>query len=262
MQEWLLSNREWVFSGAGIFAITVIFSILSAMITLYLKRRYQSKLRKKLQVVTNIVQFDLSADESGIDNESLLVSYKSKEYRNLCYYSVKVTNIGASAINNQSLLFTIPKIAQVIESSVQPSNSSISVMRKINDDTQDEVHSIDRLENSESVSITYLVNLEKVDEMKCIPRGIDNIDYSYDNKQSTTNDTELLVMFIAVFIFVDIVPVIGSALQGLIVFVSAPLIVRIVRTLLVNRGSIRNSVNITGGISMKERANLIIDQKN
>lgn len=261
MQEWLQVNREWVFSGVGIFVITVTFSALSAIVTLLLKRRYQRKLRKKLQVVTNIVQFDLSADESGIDNDAILVSYKSQEYRHLCYYSVKVSNTGDSAIEKQSLLFTIPEVANVIESSVQPSNSDISVTRKINDDSQDEVHLIDRLERAESVSITYLVDLEKVDSMGCTPRGVDNIDYSFDNKQSTTNDTELLLMLTAVFIFVDVVPFIGSALQGLIIFASAPIIVKIGRNISFNNRSTGKSVNFTGDITVNESSNLVIDQK-
>lgn len=262
MQEWLLLNKEWVFSGVGISVTTITFSILSAIVTLWLKSRQQKKSRKKLQIISKLVKFDLSSDGGGIDSKSLLVSYKSKEYKHLCHYSVKVNNIGDSAIENQTLLFTIPESAQVVETSIQPSHSSISTTSKHLNETQDIVYTIDRLEGYESVSISYLVNIEKAELIKCTPRGVDNIDYSYDNKESSTNDTELLVMLIAVFIFVDMVPLIGSAMQSLIVFVSAPVIVRMVRSLSDKNTGQEKTINFAGDVYVNEKATLVVDQKN
>ncbi len=254
-----MQNKEWFLSGAGIFIITGIFSFLSVVMTLWLKGRNERKKKRRLQLSEKLVRFEIPHTEKSIDRGLLLVSYKEKEYKHLCHYSVFIENSGTSAIENQNLLFSFPKEALVLEKSVESSSSLINISSEEFSVTNEALYRIDRLEQSESLTISIVVNTEDPESIKCTPRGVDNIDYIF-GKSGSTSDIEILVLFMAVFIFADTVPFISSILQGLVVLASTPLIVRMTKTLINNRKAHENSVTIIGGITTSDDGVVNINQ--
>lgn len=259
MANWIIQNKEWFLSGAGIFIITGIFSFLSVVMTLWLKGRTERKKKRRLQLSEKLVKFGIPHAEKSIDNGQLLVSYKGKEYKHLCHYSVFIENSGTSAIENQSLLFSFPKETLILEKVVEPSSPLINVSHEELNSANENLYKIDRLEQGESLTISILINAEDPESIKCTPRGVDSFDYIW-GKSGSTSDIEILVLFMAVFIFADTVPFISSVLQGLVVLASAPVIVRMARSLISNRKSHGNSVTIVGGIQTSEDGVVNINQ--
>jgi hypothetical protein len=258
VEDWIILNKEWFLSGAGIFIVGGIFSFLTVLVTLWFKGRSERKKRKLLQLAEKLVKFELPRTEGEIDNGSLSVSYKGSEYKHLCHYTLSLENSGNSAIENQNLLFSFPMEALILEQIEVVSNSSINVSSEKISGTNDLLYTIDRLESRETLSLTMLINVEASEAINCKPRGVDNIDYAW-GKTSSTSDVELLVFFLATFVVVDIVPFMNSALQGLVILASAPLLVRIAGTLF-NKKSAGNIVNISGGLNVTDEAMVTVHQ--
>ena len=154
MQDWIIQNKAWLFSGAGILVVTTIFSIISIIITLILKSRSAKKARKKLQILEDIVKFELPSADEQFDHNALSVSYKNESYKHLCHYTILVKNIGHIAIENQNLLLSLPVSGKLIEKNTKPCHSSIEVTEETTSTDNDTLYVIDRLETDETVSIS------------------------------------------------------------------------------------------------------------
>lgn len=258
MGTWIFQNKEWFLSGVGIFIITAIFSFFSVLATLLFKNRSERKKRKHLQLAEKLVKFELPRAEGKIDNKSLSVSYKGKEYKHLCHYTLLLENSGDSAIENLSLLFSLPLDALILEQIEEVSHSPIKINSEKISDTNDLLYSINRLESRETLLLTILINVEDSSAINCKPRGVDNIDYSW-GKASSTSDIEYLVSFIAAFVVAGALPFLGSVMQGLVVLASAPLLVRMSKTLF-NKKNTGNIVNVSGGINLADDATVNVHQ--
>jgi hypothetical protein len=105
-----------------------------------------------------------------------------------------------------------------------------------------------------------LINSEDSHLIKCTPRGVDAIDYS-NSKPTTSNDMEILIFMLAIFIMFDMLPFIGSVLQSLVVIASAPRLIKIGLSLISNQRNKENMVNIAGGIKMTQDSALSIEQQ-
>ncbi len=259
MEDWIIQNKEWFLSGAGIFVIGGVFSFLSVLFTLWFKSRSEKKKIKRLLLSEKLVKFELPDAEGEIDNSALLVSYRGNEYKHLCHYTISITNAGIGAIETQKLLFSFPNNTSILEFFENASNSSINLRSEKIEKTNDILYSVDRLEPGEKISISMLANSEDSDSIECKPRGVDNIDYIW-GKTSSTSDIEVLVVLLAAFIFVDIVPLIGNVLQGLVILASAPVLVRITESLISQRRSAGNVVNISGGFNVADEAMVNVNQ--
>ena len=74
---------------------------------------------------------------------------------------------------------------------------------------------------------------------------------------------EILIVMLAIFIMLDMVPFIGSALQALLVIANSPRLIKIVLSLLSSQKNKDNVVNnYIGGIKMTQDSTLTIDQGN
>ncbi|HCG8095794.1 hypothetical protein WOB65_22925 [Vibrio parahaemolyticus] len=260
MQNWILQNKDWLFSGAGIFVVTTVFSIISIIVTLVLKSRTDKKARKKLQILEDLVKFELPNADEQFDSKALSVSYKNESYKHLCHYSVSLKNTGSVAIEKQNLLLSIPEAGKIIERNAKACHSSIEIKEQPTSLENDKLYVIDRLEADEEISITLLVNVEDSHLIECTPRGVDGIDY-VKNKPTSSNDMEVLIFLLAVFIMVDMVPFVGSGLQALVVVVSSPRLIKIGLSLLNSQKNRDNVINISGGIRMAEDSNISIEQQ-
>jgi hypothetical protein len=261
LEDWIVQNKDWFLSGAGIFIVSGIFSFLSVFVTLWFKGKGEKKKRKHLQLSEELVKFELPQTGKSIDNSSLSVSYEGSEYKHLCHYTIFLKNTGFSSIENQDLLFSFPKKILILKETKEVSLSSINLTSKKIKNTADIQYRIDRLESGETVSISILINAEDSESIICKPRGVDNIDYIW-GKTSSTNDIERLVFFLAIFVFADMVPFVSSAIQGAIVLVSAPLLVKMAGAISNSKKSTGNIVNISGGLHASDETMLNIHQQN
>ncbi|WP_200284593.1 hypothetical protein [Rhabdochromatium marinum] len=115
--EWLTENRDWFFSGAGIFIASSVASLLSVFVTLWWKSRSERKRRKKLRISQMLNKFSSPTSEksANVEPEHFKVSYKGTEYENLTVYYLSVMNVGSPAIENQRIHVVLPKNAKIIE---------------------------------------------------------------------------------------------------------------------------------------------------
>ena len=259
MEDWITGNKEWFLSGAGIFIVTCFFSSMSAIATLWLKARSERKKRKRLQLTEKLVRFEFPIAQGEIDSSSLSVSYEGEQYKHLCHYTLYALNSGSSAIEGQNLLLSFPGDALIIKQVVRPGNSSIKIDVERMVGSNETLYSIDRLEPGETLLITVLANFAGSNSISCTPRGVDNIDYPR-GKPDAISDIETLVYFVVAFILAGAFPAIGGMLQGVVVFVSAPHLVRMAKEYVASKKTDGKSVVINGGIRMSDAAAVNIGQ--
>ncbi|BAZ53277.1 hypothetical protein NIES4103_59510 [Nostoc sp. NIES-4103] len=189
-----------------------------------------------------------------IDSDSLTVSYKNEGYSHLALYSVTVENIGYGSVEGQKVVFIFPEKTTVIEEVC--SCSVPTVTYKVEDySTEAKItkdYTFTRIENSDSVTISFLVDCEFLDEIKCLPRGTDNVDYLIgDNrpKSEIEQSVRKLLLYLVMFVIVggfDIIPPLDDAVRALILFVSIPDVTGLINSAFLRKASSseNNSVSV------------------
>jgi len=261
--EWLEKNKEWFLSGAGIFIISSIVSFASVILTLWWKSRIENKKNKKLCISISTTKFSVpsSDDTKCISPDHIKVTYKGNEYGNLCVYTVQIANIGTPAIENQKLHFTVPIGSKIIEVFENKNLESIKLTKEEIENTEKKeiVYEFSRLETNDVCKISYLLDIEDVALISCEPRGVDNIEYSHKDDVEKS-EIDKIVIYIATFVFADMVPFIGDFLQGLIIIISSQMIIKIVRKYIKSKRLKDNVLHIWGDIKVDENGQLIINQ--
>lgn len=262
--EWLEQNKEWFLSGAGIFLISSIVSFASVLLTLWWKSKSEKKKIKQLKVSSGITRFSVPSTNKNdtIATEHIKISYKSNEYENLCVYTAQINNIGLPAVENQRLHLIIPIEAKIIEIIENKSLESINVEHEEIDGSQrkEVIYQFERLERNDIYTISYLLDMEESLSIACEPRGVDNIEYSY-KEDIDTSEINRLVLYVATFVFADIVPFFGGLLQALVVIAASPIIIELVRKYSQSKRANDNVLNINGGIRVDESGEIHIIQE-
>lgn len=261
--DWLTQNREWVFSGVGLFIISAVVSLLSVVITLWWKARNERKRKKKLHVSQTVTQFTVPEEKSSgsVTPEHFKVSYKGIEYENLSAFYVSLTNVGLPAIERQRLHIVLPANAKVVERFEEKRLDSIAVSKKeeAGNNMIEEIYTFDRLEPNDTYGITYLINLSDISALHYEMRGVDDIEY-VKSGEIERSEIQKLIELVALFLFVGSIPFVGGAAQAAIVLAGAPLILELYRKTFGQSRVPENSVSITGGIKITQDGVLQISQ--
>lgn len=261
--DWLTQNREWVFSGAGLFAISTIASLLSVVFTLWWKARTERKRKKKLRVAQTVTQFTVPEEKGSgsVAPEHFKVSYKGIEYENLSAFYVSLMNVGLPAIERQQLHIVLPANANVVERFEEKSLDSIGVSKreKVGNDKIEEIYTFDRLEPNDTYGITYLIDLSDISALRYEMRGVDDIEY-VKSGEIERSEMQKLIELVALFLLVGSIPFAGGVAQAAIVLAGAPLILELYRKTFGQARVPENSVSITGGIHITQDGVLQISQ--
>lgn len=229
--DWLEQNKDWVFSGAGIAAITALIAILSSLITYQINKR----LRKKLTLNTNLKQYKLNLRQHQANDadriKDLKVTYKDISYDNLCEFIVIAKNTGVVAIENQHLLVKLPENCSLIDIFTEKSSQVIETEQQKIQGTEslECLHRLSRLEPSDKVTLTYMIDTQITERISCEPRGVDEIDYDYSGSRIARDLHQSLVLYFSLFILCGSLPFIGKIFQSLVVLVAAPRIIEFLR---------------------------------
>ncbi len=138
-------------------------AVASSLLTLYTKFRSDRKSIKILSVHTKLNKYKI---EDSLQKGELAVSYKGKLYDNLCQYLVIVENTGQVAIEGQKLLLKFPPECVKIDFSIKRSSQIIQLEQETypTEDVQEELHSFQRLEPSDKITISYMLrDMENAD---------------------------------------------------------------------------------------------------
>lgn len=261
--EWLEQNKDWFLSGAGIFIVSSIVSFASVLLTLWWKSRSEKKKLKRLKVSSGVSRLTISSpnESDAISDDHVKVSYKGNEFENLCVYTVQVNNIGIPAIEKQRLHILIPTEARIIEVVENKSLQSIKLDKKeMNDSEKKEIiYEFERLERNDMCSISYLLDMKDSLSISSEPRGVDEIEYSY-KEDIDSYEINRLVLYVATFVFADMIPLIGGLLQALVVIAASPVIIEMFRKYAENKRSNDSVLHIHGGIQVDEKGTLQINQ--
>lgn len=263
MLIWIEENKEWFLSGAGIFLISSIVSFTSILLTLWFKSRSEKKRLKKLLILSSTTKISAPIPNQfhDVSFEDMKISYKGQEYENLSVFAAQIKNIGIPAIPNQKVHLTIPLDAQIIESDEEKSMESINVTKgEISGKNKKEIiYEIDRLENNDVFSILYLINIKNEEEIYCEARGVDDIEYHHKDEFDRP-EIEKLLIYIAAFIFLGMIPVLSNLFQAVIVLMASPLIINLYRSHINRKENSGNSVIVHGGIRVDESGNFAVNQ--
>jgi hypothetical protein len=250
MYEWIDKNKDWVFSGFGIFVITSVVSVVSVVATAWIRRRAEKRKRKRLETTTFFNPFVLPKNYKGISNADLKVSYKGASYDNLCLYCVDLRNDGLVAIERQTTVIGVPKYTEIIES-FEKTSSSLLRYEKQESSTEDSIEIVftfNRLEVGDMASLCFIFNFPSdIEKPTCSLRGVDNIDYMFrgaDYRPQLDTDIEQALVLLAGIVLVDFIPGIGGLLQAAIIVLGVPIFTRIISKV-VNRNATQSITNVT-----------------
>lgn len=264
MIEWLEHNKEWFFSGLGIFIISSVISFASIILTLWWKSHLEKKKIKKLSILTNIRKFSIPTldNTNNISSEHIKVSYKGSEYENLCMYNIELKNISHLAIENQRLHIVSPINLKIIEVFESKSLESIKIEKEeiLNDEKKEIIYKVERLETNDTYTILYLLDIEDTTLVNFELRGVDNISYIYKD-DINQYEIERIIIYIAMFIFVDVIPVFGSFIQAIIIIGLIPFIIDLIKKYKTSKLTNDNILNINGNIKIDKDGELYITQQ-
>lgn len=183
--------------------------------------------------------------ETFIDSDSLTVSYKNQGYSHLALYSARIENIGFGAVEGQKVVFIFPHKTTLVEEGCTCSVPTI--MYKTEDYpietriTKD--YTFTRIEKSDSATISFLIDCEFLDEIQCLPRGTDNVDYLIgDNepKSEIERSVRKLLLYLVMFILVggfDVIPPLDDAVRTLILVASIPDVIGLINFAFLRKSS-------------------------
>lgn len=261
--EWINQNKEWFLSGAGIFMISSLVSFVSVILTLWMRAKAEGNQQKKLCISRSVTKFSIPAPDgaAGISNDGFMVSYKGNQFRNLCLFSVQITNTGKTAIQSQRLHLIFPPDANIVDAVERKGLPSISINKKeaANDDDHEIVYEIERLEPNDIFSVYFIVDTDKSDALRCEPRGVDNIEYT-QRGEVEKSELSRLVFFASAFVMANAIPWLGSLIQALIVLAAAPLLIQFVRQFSGKINPTDNNIHINGDLVIGNDGNLVIEQ--
>lgn len=208
--------------------------LAGAILTLLAKIWSERKRRKVLSISINKQKFSLPdfSPHEVLPREALTVSYKNKEYKHLSLLTVKLENIGNGGINGQNLVFIFPPGTSIIEEflitepiSIQHRQEDIAVEQKSGKSV-----TFDRIEEGDDITISFLVDSKELDKFRCLPRGLDDIEYQIGQYETQTEIERTLykvLIYLAAYILVGAVSIIGFALQAIILFIAMPSIIQL-----------------------------------
>ena len=211
MTDWLNINKDWVFSGVGIFIVASSAALLSSIVTWLLQRRAEGKKQMRVAVDSRLKKYSV---ENRIKNEQLLVSYGGTTYENLCEYHIQVRNIGKVAICSQSFLIRLPKQTKLIENEITASSITIECnSEQLSSGEEAElVHGIGRLEPGDHVNILCILDTPNSDRISYQPRGADGVVYQQSGGEPMPEITQAIHLT-AMILLIGTVPLIGTYFQ-------------------------------------------------
>lgn len=256
--NWLDNNKEWFLSGAGILIITSVCSIISIIGTLVIKNRQERKSKKKIKMDISYKELSLPKIDSKLKELDVLdVSYKGTKYNNLCYVTIKLTNIGLIAVENHNILISFPLETCFIEERIIPSNSTIKIVDQTKEELNDKIEctkKINRLEPNDFVEYIYMIDSIEYREVNAQVRGVDNLEVEYTGKNMLGHNLDIIEFIaraLALFIVFDTIPIAGNYLKALTILFSYNKVKDIVIILYNRRKSsnalVINSMNIREG---------------
>ena len=122
------------------------------------------------------------------------------------------------------------------------------------------IYKFERLETNDTCTISYLLDIEDTTLISIEPRGVDNINYVYKD-DINQYEIEKIIIYIAMFIFADVIPVFGSFVQAMIIIGAMPFIIEIIKKYKNFKLTSDNVLNINGNINVDESGELYINQQ-
>lgn len=226
MLNWIEINREWFLSGVGVFAVSIFLAVVSSLLTLYIKFRSERKSRREISIQTKLNVYEI---EKSLNHEHLAVSYKGVTYKNLCQYIILVNNSGPVAVDMLSILVTLPKSCKKIDFSASKSSDSLLVSKEqfSSENKTEELHNIKRIEPSDAITFSYILDTEFREKIDIQPRGVDGVRYHMKGYESIPKLRQL-ISYAAIFLFIGAIPFVGTMLQVLVLLAASNTIINVV----------------------------------
>lgn len=207
--------------------------LAGATLTLIVKIYAERRRRKIVSINITKQQFALPpiATQSHLPSEDLTVSYKNQHYKNLSLYTTKIENVGYGGVNNQKLIFVLPRRASLVDQFLTITPASLKYQEEDNttEEKLEKVYSFDRVEKGDNIVISFLLDYDNLDQVQCLPRGIDDVEYIIGNQEyqnEVEQNLQKLIGFLALFVAVGSLPLIGGMFQSLVLITATPFIVR------------------------------------
>jgi hypothetical protein len=198
--------------------------LAGAVLTYILNRRAARRKQPRLLLTSERADFSIAATEL----RDLRVSYDGRVFDSLLLFQMKLENVSTRTINNTPILLLFNGNTAIVDKSFSayPLNKGQSWTPQTGQEAAYEWNP-GELKPGDWAGIRLL--LAPSTEVDWTWRGDDDVEIaSYGKEGVRTLEIELrdMIAWIALFIFVGGIPFLSGLLQGTLLFVSIPLIVR------------------------------------
>lgn len=196
--------------------------LAGAILTLIARTREDRKRRKVITIETSLTAFALPKVQgtSAVRQEDLNVSYKGKSYAHLSLYRFAMRNTGPSAVQNQTVVLAMPTGLDPVDemTATEPLQIEFKTDMKTTP-TGDELSiSVPRLEPGDAVTYSLLVNGSMAEQIRCHPRGTDDVKFRFagqpESGQELEAEVKKLLLLFAMFFVVGAFDPIGGVFQA------------------------------------------------
>jgi hypothetical protein len=167
--ETLLVAVPWVTGG-----------LAGAVFTLGARIVSERRRKKRISLDTEKTRYTLPplAESAESSHHELKVAYNGITYEHLFSYSAVAKNVGYGSVTPYSLVFVMPKDANVLAtfSYIEPVSNEIMVEKKQNANNLEYIFKFPRLEKGDTAAINLLVDCTD-SQVRCILRDADDVEF-------------------------------------------------------------------------------------
>lgn len=226
-------------------------SLGGAILTILISSREKRKKRKVItvDVTSNTFSIPRVKHEPGLSSDGLSISFKGIPYRNLVLYRTILRNTGNGGIDSPTFIYLFPKGTSIIEEDVSSSPLELEYAKEEKTTEVGVESSITwkRIEKSDEIAVSFLLDCPQPESIKCIPRGLDDIECRIglaDYENELENRIRLLLSLAALFVLFGAIPIIGNAFQSLVILFAVPHIIYVVKSVRPYRGVPEQKISI------------------
>jgi hypothetical protein len=164
---------------------------------------YERRRKKRISLNTEKTRYTLPplVESAEPSHHELKVAYNGITYAHLFSYSAVAKNVGYGSVTPYSLVFVMPKEANVLAnfSRIEPVSNEIMIETRQNTNNLEYTFKLPRLEKGDTATINLLIDSAN-SQVRCIPRDADDVEFVVTSQRQGVSD--LLVGLISLMMAV------------------------------------------------------------
>jgi hypothetical protein len=199
--------------------------LAGALLTYTLNQRATRRKQARILVATERVDYSIAGRDKNL--EDLRVSYNGRSYDSLLLFKITIDNTSTRTIKNSPILILFEKGTKIVDRS----SLTLPTSRRIDwigEEGQDYAYRWDAGELKPGDSASTSILLTPTTTVNWLWRGDDDVEVisaGHEGVQTFERELRNVIVWIALYVSVGVIPFFSSLAQGLLLIISMPFIV-------------------------------------